>query len=152
MRSYRDASQLHTCLLSQLFLCLTPLSHPPWRTQGGRWWAPPVVGTYATNAVPLPTLLEEGEAWSISSWVNIVTGSVSPMSAGAMERSEVSQTGSASLLLSQRRLWGFSGTFTPSLSSVFCLISTSPTKVDPRTPHIHATLSNKQGFCQTGHL
>lgn len=73
------------------------------------------------------------------------------MSAGAVEGSGISQTGSASLLLSRAKAVGFLlhiHTF-----SVSCPIFSPPAEVreqrtDPRTPQVYSTLSNKQGFCQ----
>lgn len=110
------ASQLCTCLLSQLFLCLTPLSHFLWAPREVRCWAQIVVGIYGPSAAPLPTLLVgRGSMTHFLLGKYFYRKHLSNVRRGG-ERSEISQ-----LFLScppGQRLWDFFCTFTPSLSSI----------------------------------
>lgn len=78
---------------------------PPPGCQGTvRGWARTVVGICPHPTIPpapLPTLVVGREAWSISSWVNIVTGSIYQMSTGTKEGPGPRQPESVSVLLSQ---------------------------------------------------
>lgn len=127
-------------------LCLTSSGAP---SEAG-WWAHSC-WIYGTNAAPLPTFLTGRGSMIISSWVNIVTGSVYQTSAGAVEGSGSSPPGSASLLVSRAKAVGFLlhiHTF-----SISCPVFSQPAEVreqrtDPRPPQVYSTLSNEQGFCQ----
>lgn len=155
MYSADMTSQLCTRLLSQIFLCLTPLSHLLWGTQGGEIVCMTVVGIYGADAAPLPTLLV-----GRGSMIHFLLGK-------HFHRKHLSNVnrGSGGVWDQWDRIcfsatpWAKAVGFLRHIHtlSVSCLAFSQPVepreqRTDPRTPQVHFTLPNKRGFCQSRHL